>query len=205
MSRFFIEFKKWSEAYSDSLSAILENTFGEVEDVDFRFGPPKGNGLPCYITVKRRERLLFEISDIDPPFKELRLWMERATRLSSLSRMNPEMVSLDCGGRVLTLSLIPASWDNEDHPDMLSLLVVTESGCRRPIIKVFCRSLQTVGRLYRALMEATRTYGKEFSDPSRWKDPERFNGLEERTCAERIREELRSDLLEIRLGKPGNA
>ncbi len=201
MSRFLIEFKKWSEAYSDALSVINGDTQGEVDEIGFRFGPPRRSGLPCYIIINGRERLLFELSDIDPPFEELRRWMERATRLSSLSRLAPEMISLDCGDREVTLSLIPASWDKKGGADMVSLLVVTESESSRPLVKNFCRATQTVGRLYRALMRATKLYVREFSDPSRWKDRERFDPMEERSCAERIREELCSETIEIRIGK----
>lgn len=200
MSRFFVEFKEWSTAFNESTSKITDNTSGEVEDIDFRFGPPARNGLPCFIAVNGREQLLFELSDIDPPFTELRRWMERSTRLSSLDRLNPEMVSIDCIGRVVTLSLVPASWA-DDGDEMWSLLTVTESGSRKPLVKSFCRAYQTVGRFYRALLSATERYEKEFSDPSRWEDPERFNGMEERSCAERIREELRSETIEIRIGK----
>ncbi len=198
MSHFLIEFKKWSEAYSDALSVINDETQGEVDDVDFRFGPPRRSGLPCFIIINGREQPLFELSDINPPFKELRSWMERATQLSSLSRLAPEMISLDCGGHEVTLSLIPASWEGRNGTDMLSLFVVTESGCAHPLVKSFCRSFRTVGRLYCALMEMTRNYERDFSDPSRWKDSQRFDPMEERSCAERMREELHSETVELR-------
>lgn len=202
MTRFYIQFKKWAGAYSDSLSVINDQVWGEIEDIDFRFGPPRRNGFPCYISIHGIEKPLFELSDIRPSFAELREWMERATNLSSLNRLNPEMVNLQCVESVVTISLVPGSWA-DDSAEMISLLTVIFPESEKAIVKSFCRTYETIGRLYTALIKATLKFEKDFSNPSNWNDPERYNGLEKRSCSERIRSEFQSDLVELRTIKRG--
>lgn len=198
MSHLFYELAHWSTALNNSISENLLDNCEKVNDIDFYFVPPENDTFPCYIVINGRSQLLFELNDINPSLCELKSWMERATRMSSRNVPCPEIVNLDCIGKVISIALIPGSW-YKDRSDVISLLTVTDADSDTPIVSCLCYSLRTVGRLYGALWKALISNELLFSDPRHWLDRERYNRDQKLSCAERMKNEIHSETLEIRI------
>lgn len=123
--------------------------------------------------------------------------MERSLVLDREGHLHPEVVTLDCAEGVLRMGWFHAHWEMRGaHAVPVSCLIVLCPGEEVPAVFCFCKTLETIGSLYGALLECFRRYRVLFNDPEQWYDVRRFDHLNSVPTAERLLGESRSTKIE---------
>lgn len=156
----------------DYLTALPES--GELEDVDFRFGPPSNGRMPFYIIRNGRTYHLGDLCDNYPPFERMRGWMERAMVKSPVGNYCTEILNLDCADSSIMMVLAQSDWclfpcgngKTEQRP--VSVLVILQSGTDKPMVLCFCRTDLIISNLYRAMSDSLTRYRSLFDNPKNW-------------------------------------
>lgn len=200
-SRFFISQKKWPEAVRRAISyLVLSRGSGHVSDIGFDLGPPSGGHLTFRITVDGKRSVLCRPGDTYPFLESLREWMERCLVFDKEGTLHPEILTLDCSDGVYSVIMFHAGWDRIDGlAEPISGLAVISSGRDEPTLCCFCRTRETISRLYRSIMDGIAENRYLFDKPGAWYDPGRFSPLDRRTTAERLIERICSDKLDLLL------
>ncbi len=195
----------WLAAYSEALS-ISEGTLEDsmISDIDFRFYPPDHGTISWDIILDGKVISLSRLSDAyTDTFLRIRSWMERALTYSCKGSLNPECCTIDCHKASITLSSIQAAWlfPGSAGPQPVSMLVIIDSHINGHTIQCFCRTYQTIGRLYRALNVMLDRYRKEFNDGASWCPAHAAFTYGSARTAEIIREEVYSPTVELKTGE----
>ena len=99
-----------------------------------------------------------------------------------------------------------AGWEKGGAPSLassISELIVIMSDCCVPGFRCFCRTRETIRDLYGAFILALEEYGALFDNPSEWHDPDRFSGLGGKMRSLRMKESIRSEIIEIKTSFEG--
>lgn len=198
--RFSISQKKWPQAVKRALSFLTDNPiYGEISDIDFELGPPSGGRSPLSILLDGRKKLLCEPSDTYPFLDSLREWMERCLIVDKEGLLHPEIATIDCIDAVYSLVMVHVGWEgSQEAAEPVSAFIVIQSKKSEPNIFRFCRTTETICRLYRAFVEGIDRNRERFDNPSSWYDVGRFSLMDRRTTSERMMQTLRSESLEKR-------
>lgn len=199
--RFLISFKKWpmaiQKAFSD-LELDKDPLSGETRIVDFQIGPPQGGELPLRIFLDGRRALLCQLGDTSPSFlHDMREWMERCLVFDQEGHFHPEVLTLNCTGLVLSLTLIHVGWDEiAQRNTPISYLVVICSDREEPALCCFCDALETISGLYHALINCILRYRPRFDSGTDWYDVKRFDMLNPVRTSDRMLESILSSRIE---------
>ena len=202
-SRFFISLKKWPMAVQKALSFLIEAPqYGETCDIDFILGSPSGGKLPLYIDVNGHRALACELSDSYPFLGSLRGWMERCLVQDSEGTLHPEIVTLDCADAVLSLVMVHAGWEDDNgRAEPVSLLAAIRSDREEPVLCCFCRTVETITRLYCSLLDGILRYAHLFDRNDTWYDVHSFDRLSPALTSERLFRQIQSPKIEKFLSK----
>lgn len=202
-SHSFIPSKKWPEAVREALSYITdlpEN--GDVDEPVFLFGPPSHGRLPFRIRVKGHTTPLCVFGDEYPFLDELRDWMERCLVYDCFGTFHPEIATLDTPDGVCYILMVHAGWEKARTFDVSSIseLIIILSDCNRPVFRCFCRTRETIGDLYGAILGCIHQFRQLFDDTTNWYDTNAFSQLEIKSSSARMEELIRSQTIEIKTG-----
>ena len=202
-SRFFIPSKKWPEAVIEALSRITDlPEHGYIDDPVFLLGPPSRGRLPFRIRAKGHTTPLCELGDEYPFLDELRGWMERCLVFDRYGTFHPEIATLDTPDGVCFLLMVHAGWEKERLSEVspVSQFIVVKSDQGRPVFRCFCRTRETVGNLYGAILRTIREFGTRFDDPAEWYDTHAFSALDKISTSAWMEKQVRSEAIEIKTG-----
>ncbi len=200
-SRFFIPSKKWPEAVIEALSRITDlPERGDIDEPVFLFGPPSRGRLPFRIRAKGHTTPLCELGDEYPFLEELRGWMERCLEYDRYGTFHPEIATLDTPDGVCYLLMVHAGWEKERLSDVspVSQLIVVRSDQERPAFRCFCRTRETVGNLYGAILRTIREYRVRFDDLTVWYDTHAFSALDKVSTSAWMESRIRSTVIEMK-------
>lgn len=147
---------------------------GELEDIDFRFGPPSEGKLPFYIIRNGHSTHLGDLCDSYPPFEKMRGWMERAMTKSAIGNYCTEILNLDCSQCSMMIILAQSDWSmfncgkGKKILRPVSVLAILQTGSDTPKVLCFCRTDRTISNLYRALSDVLKRYCSLFDNPQHW-------------------------------------
>lgn len=186
----------------DYLTALPDS--GELEDIDFLFGPPSNGRMPFYIIRNGRTYRLGDLCDYFPPFERMRGWMERAMVKSPVGNYYTEILNLDCADSSIMMVLAQSDWclfpcgNGRKKVGPVSVLVILQSGTDKPMVLCFCRTDRTISNLYRALSDSLTRYRSLFDDPHNWLlYNRRWIGPKNSKTSEYIQKQIESRDLEI--------
>lgn len=186
----------------DYLTALPES--GELEDIDFLFGPPSNGRMPFYIIRNGRTFRLGDLCDNYPPFERMRGWMERAIIKSSVGNYCTEILNLDCADSSIMMVIAQSDWclfpcgNGKKKLRPVSVLVILQSGTDKPIVLCFCRTDRIISNLYRAMSDSLTRYRSLFDDPQNWLlYSRRWIGPKRPKASEFILKQIESQELEI--------
>lgn len=197
-SRFCFSEKEWPIAVRQALSDMIANPgFGQISDIDFELGHPRGGRLPFRIIVDGRRMRLCEPSDAYPFLESLRGWMERCLVFDRRGTLHPEILTIDCADAVYSVVMFHAGWEDFGAgAEPVSGIIIVRAGKGEPILFRFCRTTRTIARLYDAILDGIMGYRGTFNSPATWYDLGRFSRLDDRTTAERLLGRFRSEKIE---------
>jgi len=168
-------FRKLAIACKNVFEYITElPSCGELEDVNFQFGPPSHGILPFYIIRNGHRTHLCNLCDYYPPFDKLRGWMERATTRTADGTFCAEIVTLDSEEGSVIILLAQSDWtvirsaEGRKIVKPVSVLLILQSGTDNPLVLCFCRTDIAVGNLYHAMMNALNKYKPLFDNQDNW-------------------------------------
>lgn len=147
---------------------------GDLEDVNFQFGPPGHGKLPFFIIRNGQKTHLCNLCDYYPPFDKLRGWMERATTRTADGSFCAEIVTLDAVEGSVIILLAHSDWtivhsaDGKKTVKPVSILLILQSGADHPLVLCFCRTDIAVGNLYHAMLSALNKYKALFDNYDNW-------------------------------------
>lgn len=199
---FFPIIKKWPLAVQKALLKLNEASLsGETRIVDFQLGPPRQGELPLRLFLDGRRALLYLLNDTSPSFlQNMREWMERCLVLDQEGVLHTELLTLDCTGLVICFAMVHVGWDVVDsRAKPISFFAVIQSDCDEPALCCYCDTLDTLGGLYRAILECLKRYRALFESNECWYDPKRLDKLTPSATTERMLSQIRSRKLEIKL------
>lgn len=196
--RFFLSIKKWPLAVQQALSLLQEAPqYGETRDVDFEAGPPVRGRFPLWVFIDGRKALLCEPCDSYPFLDQTRQWMERCLERDREGTLHPEILTVDCADTVFSFVMVHVGWEeNRGRASPVSLLVVVRSDRKAPVACCFCRTLDTIGRLYGTITDCLTRYRSRFDDPDCWYDAKRFDKLAALPTGDRLLGQIRSAKVE---------
>lgn len=196
-------FRKLAIACKNAFDFILEiPDCGELEDVNFQFGPPAHGKLPFFIIRNGHRTHLCNLCDYYPPFDKLCGWMDRATTLSADGTFCTEVVTLDTDEGSVFILLAQSDWtvirsvDGGKHKRPVSVLLILQSGTECPLVLCFCRTDIAVGNLYHAMTAALNKYKPLFDKYDNWFLYER-KWLDLRKTSDYLLDQINSKKLEI--------
>lgn len=185
-------------AVKQALSDMIVNSgLGKISVIDFELGPPHGGRLSFRFVVDGCCMPLCEPNDAYPFLESLRDWMERSLVCDKEGTLHPEILTIDCTEAVYSVILFQAGWEEfSEEAEAVSGLIIIRSGQNRPIFRGFCRTRQTITRLYCSVVKGIRRYGTLFNTPGSWYDTGRFSLLDRRTTTDRLLARIHSEKLE---------
>lgn len=194
-------FLETSAAYTEAHTRLQDHVTGHgIADIGFELGPPINGRLPCRIILCGCKKTLCELSDIYPPFDDIRCWMERALRFDHNGRHHEEVLTLDCRDAVYTVHLMHAGWEDapsngyRDHRS-LSVFIVIRSGTDTPLLSELCRTYRLIGNLYCAVLDCLSSNRERFDNNRDW-----FfiadSPFERRSAAQVLYDSFRSPVIE---------
>lgn len=172
--RFLLGVHEQSPTYSEAVTILRERAKQDrIEDIDFELGPPNNGRLPCRVIIGCRKTVLCELSDIYPPFDDIRSWMERALRMDRIGRHHEQVLTLDCPDAVYTFRLKHAGWEElweGGHKSIhsLSIIIALDTSGDKSTLFSLCRTHMLIGRLYCAIMECFVIYRERFNNDRDW-------------------------------------
>ena len=199
--KLYLGFLETSAAYTEAHTRLREHvTRHGISDIGFELGPPDNGRLPCRIILCGCKKTLCELSDIYPPFDDIRCWMERILRFDHIGRHHEEVLTLDCRDAVYSVHLMHAGWEDASSKGYrdrrnLSVFIVVRSGADEPLLSELCRTYRLIGNLYCAVLDCFATYRERFDNNQDW-----FfiadSPFERRPTAEVLYESFRSPVIE---------
>lgn len=199
---FFPVIKKWPLAVQKALLKLNDASLsGETRIVDFQLGPPQHGELPLRLFLDGRRALMYLLNDTSLSFlQDMREWMERCLVFDQEGILHPELLTLDCTGLVVCFAMVHVGWDEVDSCSKpISFFAVIQSDCDEPALCCYCDTLDTLGGLYRAILECLKRYRALFERNDCWYDAKRLDKLTPIATTDRMLSQIRSRKLEIKL------
>ena len=199
---FFPVIKKWPLAVQKALLKLNDASLsGETRIVDFQLGPPQHGELPLRLFLDGRRALMFLLNDTSLSFlQNVRDWMERCLVFDWEGILHPELLTLDCSGTVVCFAMVHIGWDEVDSRSKpISYFVAIQPDRDEPVLCCICDTLDTLGGLYRAILECLKRYRALFESNECWYDPKRLDKLTPSATTDRMLSQIRSRKLEIKL------
>lgn len=194
-----LEYRDWTDSMRKALSIFDEKPESlEIKEIEFAFEAPSQGRFRGYAIVDGQKIHLCDISDIYPPFANIKAWLETMTEFNSANRLNTAVLTLDCAGSVISVMAYHIGWHqdkqygNRRSHTPVSLFIVHRSGRHAAELCCFCDTKRTIKNMYQALMSALADYSSAFDRKDTWHS----TGIGHQTSS-RLRQQLFSRKIEL--------